>query len=257
MRKLKMTFEYLGTHYSGWERQPDRPSVRGALEGALGGLLGEDIALTVAARTDAGVHAEGNVASFSVEGATDGGRTMGTDRLQWSLNRTLPDDIAVSKLEEVDGVFDARRDAIWREYEYRILNRGYPSVFDAAVSLWLARPLAVDKMNEAVALLTGEHDFSAFSLTGPYKSHRRTVTRATVERVGEFVYLRIRADSFLRGMVRAITGTVMAVGLGERSLGDMERRLTEGKRDDAGGLAPPHGLTLKAVGYAPYQHKSA
>ncbi len=249
-----MTLEYLGTRYSGWQKQPHAPSVQGELESALSTLLREDIEVLGAGRTDAGVHAFRQVASFATSADVDLGK------MRWSLNAILPDDIVVKKLEEVPYEFDARRDAAWREYHYYVLNRPYPSAFFSGLTLHVARPLDVISMDAAVKRLVGKHDFAAFCQTSEVEgSTIREVLEAAVERDEKIVWagepleglvtIRIRAQAFLYNMMRIIAGTLLDVGSGKLSRDDMAAILDSRDRTKAGRTAPPHALTLVEVVY--------
>lgn len=254
MRRTKMILEYMGTRYSGWQKQPHAPSVQEELESALSTLLREDIEVLGAGRTDAGVHAYGQVATFDTSADVDLGK------VRWSLNAILPDDIAVKELEEVPYEFDARRDAAWREYHYFILNRPYPSAFFSGLTLHIARPLDVASMDAAAKHLIGKHDFAAFCQISEVEgSTVREVLEAEVKSDGNIVWagepleglvtIRVRAQAFLYNMVRIIAGTLLDVGSGKLSPDDVRSILDSKDRTKAGRTAPPHALTLVKVAY--------
>ncbi|MCL4500219.1 MAG: tRNA pseudouridine(38-40) synthase TruA [Actinobacteria bacterium] len=254
MRTMKMTLEYLGTHYSGWQRQLRAPSIQEGLERALSTLLREEIAVYGSGRTDAGVHAFNQVATFKTASELDLGR------MRWSLNAILPGDIVVKALEEVADDFDARRDAAWREYRYYILNRPYASVFFSGVVHHVAKALDVSAMDDGIKHLIGRHDFAAFCLISEVEgSTVRTVLEASVVRNGDIVWagepleglvtVRLRAHAFLYNMMRVVTGTLLDVGRGKLSPDDVKTILESKDRSKAGQTAPPHGLTLVEVAY--------
>jgi len=260
MRNIKLTLEYDGTNYSGWQRQA-RQSVKtlqGEIERALSILLGEPIEVNAAGRTDAGVHAFGQVVNFITAS------NMTIRRIPYSLNALLPDDIAAKDAEEVPESFDARRDPEWREYRYYILNRSYRSVFVGRFVHHEARPLDVEAMNKAVGFLKGRHDFTSFFTASdknavPVDNPVRTILEISCRRSADIVWagepieglvtLCVRAHAFLHNMVRIIAGTAIDVGLGKLSPSDIPAILEAKNRQAAGRTAPAKGLTLAKVKY--------
>ena len=260
MRNIKLLLEYDGTDFSGWQKQPEQGvrTIQAELEGALSTLLGEPIETNAAGRTDAGVHACGQVVNFFT--ASD----MPIRRIPYSLNAILPDDIVAKHAEEVPRKFDARRDPQWREYHYYILNRSYRSVFVGRFVHHEARALDVEAMNEAVSFLEGRHDFTSF-YTAPARAANtidnpvRTVLKISCRRSADIVWageplegliaIRVRAHAFLHNMVRIIAGTAIDVGLGNLSPADMESILEARDRTKAGMTAPAKGLTMVKVQY--------
>jgi tRNA pseudouridine38-40 synthase len=261
-----LDIEYDGSAFSGWAAQPGLRTVQGELEAALATVLRETAQLTVAGRTDTGVHALGQVASFRTEAEVPGD-------LARRLNGVGPDDIAVIAAASVHDSFDARRDASSRTYRYRVLARGAPSPFERGRALWWPHPLDPDALDACAVALLGNHDFTAFTPTqtdhvrfdreivhaewrwvdphipareggalfisdspGPHRS----------EEIGVFV---ITADAFMRNMVRVLVGTMLEVALGRRTLAKFEHLLTGAPRSEAGDTAPPHGLYLESVSY--------
>jgi tRNA pseudouridine38-40 synthase len=245
--QLRLTVEYEGTRYCGWQLQPGGPTVQGELERALAIVLREPVRVRGAGRTDAGVHATGQVASASLS------RPAGDlGRLERSLNALLPDDVAVRDLELADDAFDPRRHARSRVYVYRILNTPAPSPFWRRVAWHVMLPLDAAAMDTAARVLAGAHDFAAFRGADARETPRstvRVVLESRVERDGPLLVYRVEATAFLKHMVRNIVGTLVEIGRGERSGDEMAAVLAGRDRTRAGATAPPHGLTLVAVRY--------
>ncbi len=241
---LKLTLEYDGANYYGWQIQPNAPTVQGAVEAVLHKLFGKPVRVRVAGRTDSGVHALGQVIAFTVE------KTMELKRLQQSLNALLPSDIAVKHIEEAAVTFNPRRDAISRVYQYRIWNHPWRSPIWARYSWHIPYPLALEAMSQAAALLVGEHDFSSFQgADAVARNPRRTVIRSAVQRSGDLLMYDVEACSFLRHMVRNIVGTLIDVGRGSLSVEEFAAIFAACNRAKAGLTAPPHGLFLVEVKY--------
>ena len=199
--------------------------------------------LTVAGRTDAGVHALGQVASFAVAGAVP-------ERLAERVNAVAPADLSVLSAERVADGFDARRDARSRLYRYRILLSAVRDPFEEGRALWWRYPLDEEALDRCAQALTGRHDFTAFTPTdSEHVRFERDVIDAAWERDGEILSFRIEADAFMRHMVRVLVGTMLEVGGGRRSVEDFERLLEGAHRRHAGETAPPHGLYLESVRY--------
>jgi tRNA pseudouridine38-40 synthase len=236
--RLRLTIEYDGTPFRGWAAQPGLPTVEGSLRAALAATFASVDRLAVAGRTDTGVHALGNVVSVDV----DGGPPL--ERAAAALNTRLPDEISVVAAEPADPDFHARHSARSRSYRYRIFTRSTPSPFELRRSWSVSRELDLQQLSAAAALLSGEHDFRAFT---PTETHHRVFVR-TVEsaewiRRGHHVDFEITADSYLRHMVRTLVGTMLD-GI------DLAPLLAGADRADAGQTAPPWGLYLVAVAYS-------
>ena len=237
--RLRLDIEYDGTDFSGWAAQPGFRTVEGVLRKALDALYPAVGNLAVAGRTDAGVHALGQVATVDVEGGPPQASAAE------ALNTVLPDDLAIAAAGEVAADFHARHSARARTYRYRIWRRRTPSPFERGRSWWMPRPLEEAKLAESADLVVGEHDFRAFTPTETqHKVFTRTVEAAVWHRREDALELELTADSFLRHMVRTLVGTMV-----EQSPRELEQLLDGGHRRDAGTTAPPWGLYLVAVRY--------
>jgi tRNA pseudouridine38-40 synthase len=247
MRMLKLTVAYDGTLYVGWQRQAEGTSIQGLIEEALARIEGQLVTVTGAGRTDAGVHALGQVASVRV--AT----THGCDTYVRALNAALPEDVRVRRVEDVPEAFHARFDARAKTYRYRILNSPVASPFELRYAWHVTYPLDLSAMRTALAYCEGEHDFAAFQASGSVVSSSvRTIHRATAtldESETSLLTLTFTGDGFLRHMVRTLTGTLVEVARGRRPATDLQRLLETRDRSQAGETAPPHGLFLVEVTY--------
>ena len=244
MRNLRLEICYDGTRYRGWQRLPGKDdTIQGKLETTLSRILGETVEISGSGRTDAGVHAKGQVANFHCES------TMAAEEILANLKRYLPEDIGIYSCKEVSPRFHARLNAKEKTYLYRIHNSAAPCVFDRRYVTVVEDALDLDKMRIAAAYFLGEHDFSAFCTNAKMKkSTVRYIRSMEVERVGEEIRITVTGNGFLQNMVRIIVGTLVEVGRGERS-GDSIPALFGGKRAAAGFLAPAQGLCLQEVFY--------
>lgn len=241
---VKLTIEYDGTRYHGWQIQPHGPSIQSILEQAISTFVGTPTRITGSGRTDAGVHALGQVASFFADKEYD------LHRILRGLNALTPTDITIKSVEFVADSFDARRDGHSRIYEYHILNRSTPSPFYLNRALHVHESLDVAAMREAISCLIGEHDFTSFRAAGCEAAHPvRKVYRTTLEQRAELLVYTIEATAFLRHMVRNIVGTLIEVGKGLRTAQSFGELLEACDRTKAGPTAPPHGLFLMEVKY--------
>ena len=245
MRTIKLTIEYEGTNYQGWQIQPSGQTIQGVIQDRLKRLTGESSQLIGSGRTDAGVHALGQVAHFKTESRMD------ANTFQRALNSLLPEDIVIRRAEEVEAEFHARRSARSKVYEYRILNRATPPAIDRQYIWYVPQKLDLDEMKKATCSLVGEHDFSAFRSVGSsIRSSVRNILRADWKRgKGGLLRFEIEATGFLKQMVRAIVGTLVEVGRGKIDAEGFREILESRDRRKAGPTAPARGLFLKEVKY--------
>jgi tRNA pseudouridine38-40 synthase len=242
--QIKLTIEYDGTNYSGWQLQSGQDSIQARLETALERIFSTAVRVRASGRTDAGVHARGQVAAFTLPRAFDAAE------LHRALNAILPDDIVILNVEPAGDEFDPRRHATARVYEYRVLNQGTRSAFEHRYA-WLVREaLDVDRMNEAARIFIGEHDFAAFRTLGTeVHSTVRRVMASEWHRDGAHLIYRVEATSFLRHMVRTMVATMVEVGRGKLSPSLVSDLIRSGQRSMAPAAAPPQGLYLIEVRY--------
>ena len=244
MPKIRLDIEYDGSGFRGWARQPGLRTVQGELEAALAVALREEVALTVAGRTDTGVHARGQVASFETAAALPGD-------LRRNLNGLCPDDIAVTAASEVAAGFDARHDATSRSYRYRLLSRSAASPFERGRALWWPHRIDREGLEACAAAIVGQHDFTAFTptQTDHVHFHRKVLAASWEDEPDDVLAFRVSADAFMRNMVRTLVGTMLEVGSGRRTVDEFRVLLAGAVRSEAGDTAPPQGLYLESVGY--------
>lgn len=245
MRRYRLTIEYDGGLFSGWQRQDNAPSIQAALEEAAFQVSGEKIDIQGAGRTDAGVHAFGQVAHLDME------KDLTPDKLRDALNFYLrPHPIAILAAEIAPPDFHARFSATSRHYRYIICNRRAPLALQRHRVWWVGRTLQAERMNEAAQTLIGQHDFSSFRASiCQAASAIKTLDRLTVTRIGEDIHIEADARSFLHHQVRNIVGTLEMIGAGKWDKEDLARILAARDRSLAGPTAPPEGLYLIRVGY--------
>ena len=243
-RKYKATLQYLGTRYAGWQVQKGHSTVQGVVENALLRLAGQAVAVVGAGRTDAGVHALGQVAHFRFPH-----RDSVPDLLK-SLNALLPWDIRAVRLERTDDGFHASRHARRKRYQYRIYNGDFLPPFEHLRACHVARPLDLERMADAAARFLGEHDNSGFAAASTrVRSKVRTIATSQILQRGSVILYRVEASGFLHHMVRNMVGTLLQAGLGDRPCEDVDRIFLSRDRGQAGPTAPAHGLYLVRVWY--------
>ncbi|GAB4125832.1 MAG: tRNA pseudouridine(38-40) synthase TruA [Rhodothalassiaceae bacterium] len=245
MQRFRITVEYDGRPFVGWQRQENGPSVQQALEEAIAAFSGESVRVEGAGRTDAGVHAEGQVAHFDLE------KPMSAGQIQGALNHHLkPLPVAIREAEAVAPDFHARFSARRRVYRYRILNRRARPALEVGRIWHVARPLDAEAMQAAAQFLVGRHDFTTFRhVACQAKSPVKTLDLLAVERVGEIVAIHAMARSFLHHQVRSMVGTLALVGAGKWTPPMVREALEARDRRALGFNAPPDGLTLTRVEY--------
>ena len=245
LKNFKLTIEYDGGAFHGWQRQADRRTVQGELEGALEIMTGSRVTLTGSGRTDAGVHARGQVAHFH------SGSRLAPAVFQRGLNSLTPDDIVIRSCEAVDPTFHARFDAKSKTYAYRILNRSLPDAIARQYAWHIREKLDADAMDRAASHLVGIHDFKAFEGSGSPRSHttRRVIKAHLFREQNHHLVFEIEANGFLRFMVRNIVGTLVEVGKHKRTPREFRDLRISKNRTLAGATAPPHGLFLMQVTY--------
>lgn len=244
MRNLRLDICYDGTRYRGWQRLPGKDdTIQGKLEKALSRILGEPIEVSGSGRTDAGVHALGQVANFHCESR------MPAEEILSQLRRYLPEDIGIYSCKDVSPRFHARLNAKEKTYRYRIWNSDMPCVFERRYVAVMPEGLDLHAMEAGATMLLGEHDFSAFCGNAKMKkSTVRYLHAITIKRRGQEIWMEFTGNGFLYNMVRILVGTLIEVGRGQRSAQSIPD-LFGGKRMDAGFLAPPQGLCLMEVTY--------
>ena len=243
-KRVKLTVAYDGTNYNGWQVQPNGVTIESELNRHLSELLGEEIRVTGASRTDAGVHARGNVAVF------DTTARMPADKISYAMNTRLPVDIRIQESCEVAPDFHPRFCETVKTYEYKICNHRFPDPCSRLYSLFYYWDLDEKRMQKAADYLVGTHDFTSFCTNKPeVTDHVRTIYSLDVTREGEMITVRVRGNGFLYNMVRIIAGTLLRVGSGMMEPDEIPEILAARDRGRAGETAPAHGLTLVNIKY--------
>lgn len=244
MKNFKLTIEYDGTHYHGWQRQKVLPTIQGEIEKVLSVMTREKVGISGSGRTDAGVHALEQVASFTCD------TKITPEAFHSGLNSMLPDDIVIRACEAAPPEFHARYSARGKTYRYRILNRDLPVAIGRQYAWRIQRPLDTAAMAEAAEHLIGTHDFKSFESTGSPREHTiRKLMKAAFRREGEHLLFEVAGSGFLKQMVRNIMGTLVAVGGGRISPDGFREILEARDRQEAGTTAPACGLFLVSVNY--------
>ena len=242
--RVKLVMAYEGTNYCGWQIQPNGITIEQVLNETLSSLLGEEITVTGASRTDAGVHSLGNVAVFETH------TKMPAEKISFALNQRLPEDIVVQESCQVPEDFHPRFSKSRKTYEYRILNCRFRQPLERRTSYFYHYPLDVSAMQKAAAYLVGEHDFTSFaSVPAQTNTYVRMIYALDVVREGDMIRIRVQGNGFLYNMVRIIAGTLIQVGAGIKKPEDMESILAGKDRELAGPTAPAHGLTMIGLEY--------
>ncbi len=244
MKRVKMVVAYDGTNYSGWQLQKNAITIEEKLNNALSELLSEEIRVTGASRTDAGVHSLGNVCIF------DTATRIPAEKIAFALNSRLPEDIVVQESGEVAMDFHPRAGKSSKTYEYRILNRQMPDPTKRRDTYFYHYELDADAMNRGAKYLVGEHDFKSFcSVHAQVETTVRTIYDCSVTRDGDLIRIRVTGNGFLYNMVRIIAGTLIEVGAGKRKPEEVREMLEKTDRCAAGPTAPAHGLTMIGIEY--------
>lgn len=238
-KRVRLTVAYDGTNYHGWQLQDNGNTIEAELNKALTALFGEEIRVIGASRTDAGVHAMGNIAIFDTESR------MPAEKISYALNQRLPEDIRIQRSEQVAPDWHPRHTASRKTYEYRIYRGEFAMPVRRLYTYFTYRPLQLEPMRRAAAFLTGEHDFKSFCQTGAQvESTVRTIYSIELEEQGAELVIRVCGNGFLYNMVRILAGTLLEVGQGKRSPESVREALAAKDRAAAGPTAPAQGLTL-------------
>lgn len=244
--RVKLVVAYDGTNYSGWQLQKNAVTIEQKLNEALSDLLGEEIVVTGASRTDAGVHSLGNVCVFDTE------TRIPAEKICYALNARLPEDIVVQASCEVAADFHPRAGKSSKTYEYRVLNRTLPDPTRRHDTYFYHYDLDVDAMAKAASYLEGEHDFKSFcSVHAQVETTVRTIYSCTVTKDEDVIRIRVTGNGFLYNMVRIIAGTLIEVGARKRQPEEIIEMLEKADRCTAGPTAPAHGLTMLEIKYEP------
>ena len=244
MRNIKLTIEYDGKDFNGWQKQPNKLNIQGTIEQAIKAITGEDVELNASGRTDAGVHALGQVANFKTNSQ------IPIEKFAIAINSKLKKSIVIKKAEEVDERFHSRLSCKKKTYRYIINNSEEGSAIYRNLETHIPQKLDVDKMKEAVKYFEGEHDFKAFKASGTSgKNSVRTIFETNIYQKENRIYIELTGNGFLYNMVRIIAGTLVEVGLGKIEPTNIPEIIKEGKREKAGKTLPPNGLYLLKVMY--------
>jgi len=244
MRNIKLTIEYDGKEFNGWQKQPDKLNIQGTIEQAIKSITGEEVELNASGRTDAGVHAIGQVANFKTNSQ------IPIEKFAIAINSKLKRSIVIKKAEEVDERFHSRLSCKKKTYRYIINNSEEGSAIYRNLETHIPQKLNIEKMKQAVKYFEGEHDFKAFKASGTSsKSSVRTIFKAEVYSKNEKIFIELTGNGFLYNMVRIISGTLVEVGMEKIAPTQIEEIIKSGKREMAGKTLPPNGLYLLEVIY--------
>ena len=245
MRNIKLTIEYDGKDFNGWQKQPNKPNIQGSIEFAIKQITGEEVELNASGRTDAGVHSWGQVANFKTES------NLPIEKFPIAINTKLKRSIRIINAEEVDEKFHSRLSCKKKTYRYVINNSEFESAIYRNLETYIPQKLNIEKMKQAIKYFEGENDFKAFKASGTSsKSSVRTIYNAEViEMPNNRIYIELTGNGFLYNMVRIIAGTLVDVGLGKIQPEEIENIILQGKRELAGKTLQPNGLYLLKVEY--------
>ena len=244
MRNIKLTIEYDGKDFNGWQKKPTKLNIQGTIEQAIKQITGEEVQLNASGRTDAGVHALGQVANFKTNSQ------IPIEKFAIAINSRLKRSIVIKKAEEVDERFHSRLNCKKKTYRYVINNSPEGTAIYRNLETHIPQKLDVDKMQEAVKYFEGEHDFKAFKASGTSsKSSVRTIYKAEVYKEGDRIFIELTGNGFLYNMVRIIAGTLVDVGIGKIKPDEIPEIIKMQKRENAGKTLPPNGLYLLRVMY--------
>lgn len=245
MRNIKLTIEYDGKNFAGWQSQPGKVSVQSEIEKAINEITGEEVEITASGRTDAGVHALGQVANFHTNTKIE------IEKIPYAINSKLTKSIVVKKAEEVEERFHSRYNCKEKTYRYIVNNSEFPSALERYREYHMPIKLDIENMKKALTYFEGEHDFKGFKSSGgnAKKTTVRTITKAILKEKDGRIFIELTGNGFLYNMVRIIAGTIVDVGLGKINAEDIPEIIESKDRTRAGKTLPPHGLYLLEVEY--------
>lgn len=245
MRNIKITIEYDGKNFPGWQSQPGKMSIQSEIQKAIFEVTGEEVDVIASGRTDAGVHALGQVANFHTN------TNIEINKIPYALNSKLPKSIVIKDAVEVEERFHSRYNCKLKTYRYIVNNSEFPSALERYREFYMPYNLDYAAMEKAIKYFEGEHDFKGFKSSGgsEKKTTVRTLTNCNIRKYGTRIYIELTGNGFLYNMVRIIAGTIVDVGLGKINANDIPEILKSGDRTKAGKTLPPHGLYLVSVNY--------
>ena len=245
MRNIKLTIEYDGKNFPGWQSQPGKVSIQTEIENAIKSITGEEVQIIASGRTDAGVHALGQVANFHTE------TNIPTKQIPYAINSKLTKSIVVKSAEEVDERFHSRYNCKQKTYRYIVNNSEFPSALNRYREFHMPYKLNIDDMKKAIKHFEGEHDFAGFKSSGgsEKKTTVRNLTKCDIIEAGSRIIIELTGNGFLYNMVRIISGTIVDIGLGKINVDEIDVIIASKDRTRAGKTLPPHGLYLVRVEY--------
>jgi len=245
MRNIKLEIEYDGKNFAGWQTQPGKTSIQGEIINAINKITGEEVELNASGRTDAGVHALGQVANFKTNTEID------IKKIPYAINSKLPNSIVIKSAEEVEERFHSRYNCVGKTYRYIVNNAEFPSALNRYREFHIAQKLNIENMKKAIKMFEGTHDFKGFKSSGgnAKKTTVRTLTKCELKEDGDRIIIELSGDGFLYNMVRIIAGTIVDIGLEKIKVENLPSIIESGDRTLAGKTLPPHGLYLVEVRY--------